>query len=264
MSQVYPIYEVYIDESAQQSGPRYLVVGGIMLRKEHSPLFEQEILAARGPDILSHHVNGKNVGQPIELGWKEFTPGKDGKELRAYKRVVDAFFKFGTGFERAIFACAVIDTSVPGRYYSGEKGEIGFNRELYFHCLRLGRHRHFQNRVFEIYPDYRRTKWPLEQLQGYLTMGLRKHMPNDARPLPYRKVQYKLSHEWQALQVSDILIGAIQYRLNAFDSLSANQQRKELCEYILRKGQYLASCKPGAPKSKDWGAFRVWIRKHEK
>jgi len=251
--------EIYIDETAQ-SGPRWLVLGGVMFPKKYSVEFERDVLVARQPFPTHHHD-----GTPYELGWNNFKSSR--REFEAYKRVMNAYFSFGNRFKSPFdiirFHSAVIDTHVRGRRYSGKAGQIGFNREIYFHCLRIGRSPTYRTRVFDVYPDYRTTKQLPEQLHGYLCMGLRRHLPADKRYLPFRKVHFRLSHEWQALQVSDILIGAMQYRLNGWlENPTSNPMKKELCEFVLKKGKIWAACAPDNPLDQDWGPCRIWVRKH--
>jgi hypothetical protein len=180
--------EIYVDETAQ-TGARWLVLGGIVFPKKYSGEFESAILTARNPDIPTHHRDGKN----FEIGWNCFKPGW--RELEAYKRVVKAYFGFGQRFKSTLetirFHSSVVDTNIRGRRYSGKRGQLGFDREIYYHCLRIGRSQNYLTRVFDVYPDYRTTKQLPEQLQGYLCMGLRHHLPGDSRYIPFRKVQFR-------------------------------------------------------------------------
>ena len=69
------------------------------------------------------------------------------------------------------------------------------------------------------------------------------------------------SHEVQALQVADLLIGAVAFRLNRhFDADKANPDKQQLCEYILRRGgawDYIDS-ERGTFKEKKEGRFQIW------
>lgn len=255
---------IFIDES-NQTGPRYLVIGGVVFPERYAQHFEQYILDARGSELPSHHTKGKHAGELNEIGWNVFTPNSVA-EFDAYVRVVNAFHRFpydamkGSSLDYMHFHCAIVDLHHPGRHYTGKHGEIGFNREIYFHCLRMGRH--YIKKVFHVYPDSRNTKLSLMKLQIMLCGGLKEAMPLDGRFSPYRKIEWVKSEQSQAMQVSDIFIGAIGYRLNHYDRPKANSERKRLCDYILRKGNVTLCCLPGRPKEKDWGNFRIWVRQH--
>jgi hypothetical protein len=59
---------------------------------------------------------------------------------------------------------------------------------------------------------------------------------NDVRDHPIRRVKFRKSHEHQALQISDILIGAIAFRLNrSYDQPIANKDKKLICDYVFKK-----------------------------
>jgi hypothetical protein len=52
---------------------------------------------------------------------------------------------------------------------------------------------------------------------------------------PYRELKFEDPENKQCLQLVDILIGAIAYRLNGhYQQPNANPAKKELCDHILR------------------------------
>lgn len=252
----YPIEDIYLDETSQ-SGHRFLVIGGIMFPKQYAQLFDEAVIAARLPQLPLRHVGG----EVRQMAWNRFSLG----ELESYKRVVDTFFSFRSQMtdtaHSIIFHASVVDCSVRGRKYSGgARGQLGFNREIYFHCMSIGRRYH--DRVFHVYPDYRSTNMAMHEMGIILSRGL---MREDPRPWPFRRVKFKQSHECQAIQVADILIGAIAYRLNRhYDKPDANPEKKELCDYILERGHVLGILRSGRLKKKDWGNFKMWVRRHPK
>lgn len=248
--------DIYVDETST-SGFDFLLVGGVLFPRRHSALFEQTIIEARSYGIPIHWPDGTKR----ELGWSNFSKG----DLECYVRVVDAFHSFKrhlTLHEDIIFYSSVVDTRVQGRRYSGKgKGQLGFNREIYFHLNRIGRER--PKRLFHVYPDERDTDMTMRELQLILNRGIRKN--GDTRDFPYRRVQFRKSHDVQALQVSDIFLGAIAYRLNRhYDSKDASGEKKELCDYICKRGHVLGQLNSGIIKSKTWGNFRMWVRRHRR
>jgi hypothetical protein len=247
--------EIYIDETSQNDH-RFLVIGGIMLPLKYSALFERAIFTARSPRLQKRHTNGHLT----ELGWKYFRPG----DLEDYKRIVDVFFAFKGNMESIHddirFHCSVVDTQIKGRKYTGGlRGEIGFNREIYYHALRIGRLH--ESRLFHIYPDFRTTIKPIRELGTILNRGIRK--TGDTRDWPFRRIAFRDSKSVQALQVSDIFIGALAYRINRhYDKADANPAKKILADYIMQKAHMLALINSGRLKSKTWGNFQMFVRRH--
>jgi hypothetical protein len=251
-------HEVYIDETSQ-TGHRFLILGGIIFPRKYTDLFTEKIMEARLPQIPVRHPNGKRR----QIGWREFAPS----ELDTYKRIVDAFHRFRSHFpltsEKIEFHASIVDTHVQGRRYSGKAGERGFNREIYFHCIRLGRK--FERELFHIYPDQRTTSQDPNRLRFMLNKGIKKGRPEENRDWPYRRLQSLVSHESLGIQVSDLFIGAIAYRLNGhYDKADANHERKELCDYILKRGGLLGMFRARRLKFKDYGNFKIWVRRHPK
>lgn len=273
----YEAEEIYVDETGV-SGDRFMVLGGIVLPAKYSAQFERAIVEARSSDLPTQ--DGK--GEPVEIGWNSFKPSR--RSLAAYKRIVDTFFSFkkvihdrqnllrSPDDDILIFA-SVIDTHVKGRHYSvGALGQLGFDQEIYFHCLRIIQHDAYLRRLFHVYLDERTRKNPLEQLVGFLRMGFGKRRPNDPRRIPVTRARFLKSQESQAIQVSDLFIGAMQYRLNGYyDGLNPkvkdppNPVKKELCEYILQtRSRIWPCCEFGQPADRDWGRVKIWVRKHRR
>jgi hypothetical protein len=249
-------HEIYIDETSQ-NGHHFLVLGGIMIPREFSAQFTADIIEARRPRL--HSLNSK--GYLREIGWSEVSNG----DFEPYKKVLEAFFSFGhrrlqgeSGLVKSY--CSVVDTSVPGRSYSkGNRGQIGFDREIYFHCLSIARHN--TRELFHVYPDERSTKQPVEKMAFMLSRGILKE--GDKRDHPYRRVSFHLPHEDQALQISDLIIGAIAYRLNRhYDLPNANGDKKRLCDFILMKTGFDKYISFNSFREKAYGPHILWFRRH--
>ena len=140
--------EVYIDETSQ-TGHRFLVIGGIVIPYHFSELFKETIQEARKPRLTAEVEGGTKLR---EIGWK--TVGKG--DFDAYKKVVDAYFGFSqkhirSSLDNFHFLCSVIDTQVKGRTYAGVRGKVGFNREIYFHCMSVARNH--KDKLFHVYPE---------------------------------------------------------------------------------------------------------------
>jgi hypothetical protein len=69
-----------------------------------------------------------------------------------------------------------------------------------------------------------------------MNAGARKY--SNRTDWPYRELKFEDPENKQALQVVDILIGAIAYRLNGhYQKLDANPAKKELCDYSLGRAK---------------------------
>jgi hypothetical protein len=221
---------VYIDESSQTKH-RYLILGGLVVPLSHADLFEADIIAARDPVIAPFHPDGT----PRVIKWEKVSA----YNLEAYKKVFDAFWRFeinhqlyGPKDKHVDVHCVVVDTSKKSLRATGDGDiETGFNIEIYFLCAALIGKR-FAKELFHIYLDRRTTSHDLNQARKIMNYGARKH--GDTRQWPFRRLRFHDPEKCQALQVVDILIGALAYKVNGhYDKPEANKARKELCDYIL-------------------------------
>jgi hypothetical protein len=110
-----------------------------------------------------------------------------------------------------------------------------FNKEVYFLTnLIIGKR--FPTELFHVYPDRRLVNHPLEDARKIMNYGARKY--GDKRVWPYRRLRFEDPERCQALQVVDIFIGALAYRLNGhYDKPDANAAKKELSDYILGRAK---------------------------
>lgn len=220
---------VYIDESSQTKH-RFLVLGGLVVPLSHAAAFESDIIAARDHTIPI----SKPDGTPRVIKWEK----ANAYNLAAYKKVVDAFFTFPTRHNIPLHKnvnihCVAVDTSKKDLKASGDGDmEIGFDKEVYFLCVPLIGKR-FPKELFHVYPDRRTNKHPLNEAQRIMNFGARKY--GDTREWPYRRLRFEDPERCQALQVVDIFIGALAYRINGhYDKLEANPAKKQLSDHILR------------------------------
>lgn len=223
---------VYIDESSQTKH-RYLVLGGLVVPLSHADAFEADIVSARG-DALPI---SKPDGTPRTIKWEKVSA----YTVASYKKVVDAFFSFPMRHNLPLrkhvdVVCIAVDTSKKSLRATGEGDiEIGFNKEVYFLCVPIIGKR-FPKELFHIYPDRRTTKHPLNEARVIMNNGARKY--GDKRIYPYRRLRFEDPEKWQALQVVDIFIGALAYRLNRhYEKPEANAAKKELSDYILGRAK---------------------------
>jgi hypothetical protein len=249
-------HEIYIDETSQNDH-HFLVLGGLVMPRRLSSTLESDIINARTGGLSKPASDGSLR----EIKWSTITNG----DYTAYKNVLDAYFSFayrhlqrsGDTFR---FFCSVVSTRVKGRSYSkGTRGQVGFNREIYFHCLSIGRRE--RRWLFHVYPDERSTTQDIKKLGEILSRGIRK--TGDRRVWPFRRVRFRRSHDFQALQISDVLIGAIAFRLNGhYYRPESNQDKKQLCDYILQKTGLTAFVQSGRPRERAFSQHVLWVRQH--
>jgi hypothetical protein len=220
--------EVYIDESSQQH--TRLVYGGLVVPMSHSAQFEAAIIAARGPFKPT-----AADGTPQVMKWQKVRDFS----LPAYKRVVDTFLSFLRTLPRhkdLNIHCLTVDTgqkALHDRKHSEGDPDLGMDKDVYHLCVRVIA-RKYPTALFHVYPDRRTTNLPRHQVLKIMNAGARKH--GDTRNYPFRRLRWADPETSQALQVVDIFIGALAYRLNRhYEQPEPNPAKKELCDYIMRK-----------------------------
>lgn len=230
-----PIADVYIDESSQNKH-RYLVLGGVVVEREQVPRLNKMIWAARGPDLPSG-----------EFKWTKVSRTK----LHAYKRIVDVLFDHP---DLIHFHSLYVDTTkLNHKKFNEGSRELGFNKEI--HQLAIKISRLYPRHLFHIYPDERETVHKTDELRLILNRGMLK--AGDKRDWPFRRCQFRDSGRTQLLQLADVLIGAIAFRLNEHaDAPQASPAKCELSSYILHRAK-IRDVYVGTPRS---GTFTVWPR----
>jgi hypothetical protein len=172
------------------------------------------------------------------------------KKLSAYKRVVDVLFSEDVHFHSLVVDTTRLDHK---RFNSGSR-EIGFNKEIYqlaMKCARL-----YSAALFHLYPDSRETTQKPEDLRLMLNRGCRKG--GDKRDWPFRRCQFRDSKTTLPLQLVDIIIGGLAYRLNGHDKKEkASPAKSDLASYILQRAKITDPFKDTA-RSAD---FTIWHRK---
>lgn len=232
--------DIYIDESSQ-TRLRYLVIGGIIIPTDRVNLFNTQLQKSRLPEL----PNG-------EAKWQKVSRAK----LPAYKRMVDFFFdnQIAKGCD---FHSVVVDShKVDHRRFSEGDREIGFNKEVFQLGMKFGR---LYPGLFHVYPDHRETNQGPEELRLILNRSRAKK--GDKRDWPYRRCQFRHSHKCLPIQMVDIFIGGIAYRLNKHHMApNASPAKTELSEYILSRANIADPTKDTAMS----GAFTVWHRQLRK
>lgn len=231
--------EVYIDESSQTKH-RYLVLGGLIVDHLAARAFEEALRAARLPDLPAG-----------EMKWTKVSQAK----LPAYIRAVDTFF---CDFEYSHYLDAhmlVVDmTKINDKLYNKGSREIGFNKEMFQLCMKFWRL--YRTSLFHVYPDRRSTPQPPEELR--LILNRKSAETNPSRDWPFRRLHFRDSKELQCLQLIDVLIGAVAFKLNGhYDQPNASPAKRALCDHILGRGNVHDVTRDTATA----GRFTIWHRR---
>src|SRR5687768_2892297 len=201
----------------------------------------------RPPDLARRLQEARLPELPAsELKWTKVSRGK----LAAYQRTVDVFFHT----TEAQFHAVVVDTTKldHNRYNKGSR-ELGFNKEVYQLLMKCGR---LYDGNFHIYLDRRTTAEATEELRLILNRGIRKQ--GDQRDWPYRRLHFRESHEVPALQLTDLLVGAIAFRVNGHhQATEASPAKRWLSEHILSCAGVYNALGDTAIR----GKFTIWHRR---
>ncbi|TFZ56057.1 DUF3800 domain-containing protein [Methylorubrum sp. Q1] len=232
------ISNIYVDESSQTKH-KYLVLGGIILPSESCDGLAESIWAARQPELPKG-----------EMKWVKVSRSK----LDAYLRVVDTFFD-RKDINRFEFHSLIVDThKLNDRKYNQGCRDTGFNKEIYQLLMKF--RRLHSGCLFHVYPDRRSTKNAPEDLRVIVNRGALKS--GDRRDYPFRRIHFRDSDAEVALQLVDLLIGAIAYRLNGHDQApDASQAKRSLCEHVLAR----AGIKDVMRDTAASGRFTIWHRR---
>jgi Protein of unknown function (DUF3800) len=230
--------DVYIDESSQTKH-RFLVLGGIILPTGRVAEFERAVWDGRASDLPAG-----------EMAWTKVSRTK----LPAYKRVVDIFFQSPRDVPPIEFHSLHIDTHLlRDRVFNQGSRDVGFDKEIYQLCQKFARLH--PSRLLHIYLDSRETKSSPEKLRFILNSGIRNK--GDKRDWPFRRVHFRESSACQCIQVVDVLLGAVAFRLNGHrQTPTASPAKCDLSDYILRHGRVNDVLKG----TNVTGIFTVWPR----
>lgn len=221
---------VYVDESSQTKH-RYLVIGGLLVPLDFADAFERDLATARADSIPLKYPDGS----VRVIKWEKVSRGT----VAGCKKMIEAYYTFLERYKvparkHVDFNCVVVDTSKkPLRDEGHGDIEIGFDKQVYFLCtVVLGKR--FKKELFHVYPDRRSSPHPLRSAQQIMNAGMRKY--GDKREYPVRRLRYHDPEDSQALQLVDLFIGAVAYKLNGhYDKPDANAGKKELCDFVLSR-----------------------------
>jgi hypothetical protein len=223
-------FNVYIDETSQTKH-RYLIIGGLAVSLSHAAQLEADIIAARADTVVP---TIRPDGTPRVMKWEKL----NAYNFDVYKKVVDTVFNFRRAYKLPLSKdvavhCVGVDTSVRTLRDTGE-GDIGvgFDKEFHFLCC-LILLRRYQQALFMLYPDRRNPTTLPRAARDIMNLAAAKY--GDRREFPFRRVTFADPERCQALQVVDIIIGGVAYKLNGhYDTPGANVAKRKFCDYLYK------------------------------
>lgn len=230
---------VYVDESSQTKH-RFLVLGSLIIHTEFEAALAAELGDARLPEL----PNG-------EMGWTKVSRTK----LGAYRRVVDAFFDNAQRHTPYEFHSLAVDMHriKDGVWNEGSR-EVGFNKEIFQICAKVARLH--PARLIRVYLDSRDTKSSPDELR--LILNRYRANKGDRRDWPFRRVHFRNSADCQIMQLVDVLLGGVAYRLNGHHLVAGTSPAKsELSAHILAR----ARIRDVTRDTQMGGKFTLWHRK---
>jgi hypothetical protein len=230
------MFHVYLDESCKDTHKR-MALGGIGMPHVHGGLFSYNIAEVR-----------KKFNTYGEVKWTKTSKSK----LDFYKAFVDVFFNHAA-HDEIHFHSLWVDASTlnHGKFNKGSP-EIGLNKLMYQLLLhRFGRY--YGNSPINVYMDARSAKDPPEEMRNMLNskMATPKNMVG-----PFKRINFIDSHDSEAMQVNDLLLGAVGFRVNGRHHLPESATQKiQLSEHIARQVRALQSMRPNHRSARR---FSIW------
>lgn len=199
-------YNIYCDESTHlpNDGCPYMLLGYTCVAY---PLMKEAKMAVN--DIKRKHMF---VG---EMKWSNVNRGTE----KMYEELIEYFFRSNLKFRAVVVRKSEIDESRPGYTFND------FYFKMYYQLLH--RPLALDNNVYNVYFDVKDTcsNVKLRKLKEYL--GYSANM---------RNFQFIKSNESQFLQLSDVLMGAINYNLRVQDGNleGLSESKKRIVEVVKR------------------------------
>lgn len=231
------LHDIYCDESSQ-TRHRYMAMGGLVIPTVRVTRANDVISKLRLPELPSG-----------EMKWGAVSKSK----IIPYRRLVDAFFD-DPMFGGVDFHATVVDTQQQDHLHFGDGDrDKTFNKELYQLAAKFARL--YPSHLFHLYPDERQTIHTPAELRDILNFGRRK--ARDGRDFPFRRCHFRNSRETPLLQLVDILLGALAYRINGHaNAVDASPAKVELSRHVLQR----AGIRNPMIDTSMRGKFTVWHR----
>ena len=210
---------IYCDES-RQTKERFMVLGGIMARADSVEKIDKTMQLFRTKQDMF-----------AELKWTKVSNQK----VEEYRRFVNLFFALNNSDVVQFHSLIIDNHQVDHRHFNQGDNEIGFYK-FYYQLLihSFGRvYTQCPDTRFHLYLDYRNSSYSLDDLKTILNQGMRK---KGAHGNPFLTVEPCDSKMSELMQINDIILGAIGFQKNGFDSVAGAKRAKvDLAAYIAER-----------------------------
>ena len=221
-------YEVYCDESGiealfDKDAHKYTVIGGIWIPKEYRNILKTDLNEIK----RRHNIRG-------EIKWNKVSPAY----VDMYKDVINLFFSTPKIRFRAIIINSEIVNHEKFNNGSGELGFYKFYYQLIYHWL-------YPNNIYDIFVDHKINKYKdrINELKKILRYS---NTVNMVQALP--------SHESVAIQLADVLTGAVASKFNEETTSIAKIEIRNLIEQFKR-------IRPTPKSESKFNIFDINLRK---
>lgn len=228
---------IYCDESCQDSH-NFMLLGGIAIKAELVPSFESAVAQIR-----------QETNMHKELKWSRVTPQKQAE----YQKFIDLFFDWNESGQLS-FHCMILDnTKIDHRQFGGSY-ELGFYKFVYQLLLHCFGKRYGGSNDLHVFLDQRQTGYDMGEVRKILNNGMTARFKNDRRP--FRLVEPVDSKKVSAIQINDLILGALGYRKNKRHLVAGTKQAKiDLSGYVMKR----AGLKPDLKSTPlTQSQFTVW------
>ncbi len=203
-------------------------MGSLIIPYQYAARFNADILAARdGTNVAKYRGEEYWV-----LKWEKVSKST----LQAYKNTVDAVLKFKFKHTMSLLTdmeinCLAVNTTDRPMHVIGKGDrETAYEIEMYT-LLGVCVAKRFPDKIFDVCIDGKFFRKKLDELQAISNHGAHQH--HHRIKWPFRKFRTSKPKWSLPLQVIDIFIGALHYKLNGYyDAPNASSAKKELHDYI--------------------------------
>lgn len=210
-------YQIYCDESCISD--RYHVIGGLILNRNQEPIVIEKIKTYRASTNMNK-----------ELKWTKVKNQKREQYIQFVNIGSQLFLD-----NIAHFHALVMDShQYDHKRYSAGNAETTFYKMMYQFVLhRFGRYLKPNDR-FSLFLDQRNSSYSLNDFKIIMNRGLVKRYGLPQSPL--RDVVPLNSKEHDLIQMADVFMGAIGFRVNAKElAVNACRAKVALCDHIETK-----------------------------
>jgi len=213
------VYKIYCDESRQDSRNRYMLLGGLWIRKEEGWNFVRDFEAYCSRELT--------LSRPLgHIKWTKVPPGPDTQIFSAYEYLVDLYFQYNDS-GKAFFRTLVVDKNSYDFHhpvFSAGDYEQGFYNlycQLIVHWLEKEHEYHVRIAKREIKKAFFHDSESLrlrslrDKINNRFARALAECEPLKDVPLPVRTVESRPAKQRRLIQLVDLLIGAVGFHWNA-------------------------------------------------